>query len=59
MKKIPLLLLLLIAPVLSFSQEYLNDMAIDTCLCIDNDIVKLEKPMQSDKITYKIILCVI
>jgi hypothetical protein len=57
MKK--LLLLLLIAPVLSYGQDYLDEMALDACLCIEEDIINRKKPLKKNKIPYKFALCVI
>jgi hypothetical protein len=47
MKK--LLLLLLIAPVLSYGQDYLDEMALDACLCIEEDIINRKKPLKKNK----------
>ena len=57
MKKI--LLLLLIAPVLGFGQDYMDEIALDACLCIEEDIIKRKKPVKENKIPYKFALCVI
>ena len=46
MKK--LLLLLLIAPVLSYGQDYLDEMALDACLCIEEDIINRKKPLKKE-----------
>jgi hypothetical protein len=57
MKK--LLFLLLIAPVLGFGQDYMDEIALDTCLCIEEDIIKRKKPVKENKIPYEFALCVI
>ena len=48
MKK--LLLLLLIVPVLGYGQDYLDEMALDACLCIEEDIINRKKPLKKNKI---------
>ena len=57
MKKI--ILLLLIVPVLGFGQDYMDEIALDTCLCIEEDIIERKKPVKEKKIPYKFALCVI
>ena len=51
MKKI--ILLLLIVPVLGFGQDYMDEIALDTCLCIEEDIIERKKPVKENKIPYK------
>ena len=53
------LILLLFIPLLSFGQDYLDEIALDTCLCIEEDIIKQKKPVKENKIPYKFALCVI
>ena len=53
-----LLMLLLIAPVLGYGQDYLDEIALDACLCIEEGIIKRKKPVKEKKIPYKFALCV-
>lgn len=53
------LLLLLLLPVFGFGQDYMDEIALDTCLCIEKDIIKRKKPVKENKIKYKFALCVI
>ena len=56
MKK--LILLLLFIPLMSFGQDYLDEIALDACLCIEEGIIKRKKPVKENKIPYKFALCV-
>ena len=57
MKK--LLLLLLFIPLMSFGQDYLDEIALDACSCIEEGIIKRKKPVKDKKIPYKFALCVV
>ena len=56
MKK--LLLLLLFIPLMSFGQDYMDEMALDACLCIEERIINRKKPVKKKNIAYKFALCV-
>jgi len=56
MKK--LLLLLLFIPLMSFGQDYIDEMALDACLCIEERIINRKKPVKKKNIPYKVALCV-
>ena len=56
MKK--LLLLLLFIPLMSFGQDYMDEMALDACLCIQERIINRKKPVKKKNIPYKVALCV-
>ena len=49
----------MIAPILGFGQDYVDEIALDTCLCIEEDIIKQKKPVKENKIPYKFALCFI
>ena len=57
MKK--LILLLLFIPLMSFGQDYMSEISLDACLCIEERIIKRKKPVKENKIPYKFALCVI
>tara|TARA_B110000008_G_scaffold29499_1_gene26390 strand:- start:9 stop:338 length:330 start_codon:yes stop_codon:yes gene_type:complete len=57
MKK--LLLLLLFIPLMSFGQDYMGEIALDACLCIEERIIKRKKPVKKNNIPYKFALCVV
>ena len=52
------LILLLFIPLLSFGQDYLDEIALDTCLCIEEDIIKPKRPVKENRIAYKFAMCV-
>ena len=56
MKK--LLLILLFIPLMCFGQDYMDEMALDACLCIEERIIKRKKPVKKKNIPYKFALCV-
>ena len=56
MKK--LLFLLLFIPLMSFGQDYMDEMALDACLCIEERIINRKKPVKKKNIPYKVALCV-
>jgi len=56
MKK--LILLLLLIPLMSFGQDYVDEMALDACLCIEERIINRKKPVKKKNIRYKVALCV-
>ena len=56
MKK--LLLVLLFIPLMSFGQDYMSEIALDACLCIEERIIKRKKPVKKKNIRYKVALCV-
>ena len=53
-----LLMLLLIAPVLGYGQDYLDEIALDACLCIEEGIIKRKKPVKEKKFHISL-LCVL
>ena len=57
MKK--LLLVLLFIPLISFGQDYMGEIALDACLCIEERIIKRKKPVKKSNIPYKFALCVV
>ena len=57
MKK--LLLVLLFIPLTSFGQDYMSEIALDACLCIEERIIKRKKPVKKNNIPYKFALCVV
>ena len=56
MKK--LILVLLFIPLMSFGQDYMSEIALDACLCIEERIINRKKPVKKKNIPYKVALCV-
>ena len=43
---------------MSFGQNYMGEIAIDACLCIEERIIQRKKPVKKNNIPYKFALCV-